>query len=170
MQKNKTALIWFTNNLRTIDNVLLANACKEYTNVIALYFFNPNHYKKDVFGFTKTERFRAQFLIETVQNLKDNLEKLNISLLTFLDHPENLISEIVSKYNIDALFLQKEFTSEETICIQKTKTELPKEISIFEEYDQFLYHPDDIPFTSGEIPVTFTTFRKKTNPLICSFF
>lgn len=161
MQKHKTALIWFTNNLRTIDNVLLANACKEYTNVIAVYFFDPNHYKKDVFGFTKTGKYRAQFLIETVNNLKDSLEKLNISLLTFLDHPENLISGIVSEYSIDVLFLQKEFTSEETTCIQKTKAQLPKEISVLEEYDQFLYHPDDIPFTPVEIPVTFTSFRKK---------
>lgn len=161
MQKHKTALIWFTNNLRTTDNVILAKACRDYQNVIAVYFFNPNHYKKDIFGFTKTERFRAQFLIETVTNLKKNLNTLNISLLTFLEHPENLISEIVSEHNIDALFLQKEFTSEEINCIQKTKAFLPKEITVFEAYDQFLYHPNDIPFALDDIPVTFTSFRKK---------
>mgnify|MGYP003615703446 FL=1 len=83
MQKKQKGLVWFRNDLRVNDNESLTNAIAENDTVIAVYFFDPRHYQETSFGFIKTEKFRAKFLVETVTELKENLEKLNISLLVY---------------------------------------------------------------------------------------
>ena len=62
-----TALVWFRNDLRTLDHKGLLDACKA-DRVIALYCFHPEHYREGDFGIPKTGPFRAQFLIETVSS------------------------------------------------------------------------------------------------------
>ena len=76
MQKkqNKTSLIWFKNNLRIHDNKTLTNAINNSETVISVYCFDVREFEKDCFGFKKTEKYRAQFLIETVTDLKKQLE------------------------------------------------------------------------------------------------
>ncbi len=70
-----TALVWFRNNLRTQDNSSLTHAIASGKRVIGLYCFDPRQFQIGDFGFKKTEKYRAQFLIETVQNLKKNLNE-----------------------------------------------------------------------------------------------
>lgn len=156
-------LIWFTNNLRLRDNESLVNACNTSGKVISVYFFNPAHFEETKYGFKKTEKYRAQFLIESVNNLKENLAKLNISLLVFHKKPEVAIKDLVSKYKINQIFIQKEWTQEEVQTLKIVKKNIPSEINIIESYDQFLIHPEDIPFDGfKKIPKVFTDFRKKS--------
>ena len=106
-QSKKQGLVWFTNNLRIQDNESLSRACIENDIVIACYFFNPDSFSKDRFGFKKTEKYRAQFLIETVKNLQENLSKLNISLIIKIGKPSNEIPKLVKEFNCQNLYFQK---------------------------------------------------------------
>ena len=63
-----TALVWYRNDLRTLDHLGLKKAVDSGHRVIAYYTFNPDHYHTHRWGFKKTDRFRAQFLIESVQS------------------------------------------------------------------------------------------------------
>jgi len=164
--QNKIALVWFRNDLRIHDNVVLQSAINESKNVIALYCFDPRHYEITDFGFKKTDKFRAKFLIETVSDLKEQLAKLNISLLIYIDKPEIVIPEIVTKLIIDNLYLQKEWTSEEVEVVVSVKQALPKHIGFKEYYNQFLYHPADVPFSKKELPEVFTAFRKQVEDAV----
>ncbi|WP_349352828.1 MULTISPECIES: DASH family cryptochrome [unclassified Flagellimonas] len=156
-----TSLLWFGNNLRVSDNEALHLASKA-DRLIAVYFFDPKHYEIGPFGFKKTERFRAKFLLETVQQLQKKLEDLNITLLVYQDKPEKGIPELVERFQIDTIYLQKEWTSEETNVITNVKRKVPENIQFYETFDQFLFHPEDIPFDAYEkIPQVFTVFRKK---------
>ncbi|MFT7334897.1 MAG: deoxyribodipyrimidine photo-lyase, partial [Porticoccaceae bacterium] len=103
-------LVWFRNDLRTQDNNALFQACKKQGKVIGVYFLDPRQFEKNKYGFKKTEKFRAKFLLETIRNLKNNLAEKNISLLIFHDIPENVIPKLIADYQIDAIFLQKEWT------------------------------------------------------------
>ena len=135
MQKkqNKTALVWFKNNLRIRDNSSLHQATQDYQKVIAVYFFNPKDSAKTNYGFKKTEKFRAQFLIESVTNLKEQLAKLNITLLTFYCSPESKIHEICHQYYIDSIYTQKEWTSEEVETNSAIKKTLRSSINWIED-------------------------------------
>ncbi|CAM1343464.1 DASH family cryptochrome [Tenacibaculum amylolyticum] len=161
MQSTKTAIVWFTNNLRTYNNRALYNACLQYDKVIAVYCFDPNLYEETQFGFKKTAKYRAKFTLESVEELSNNLKKLNISLFLCYEHPSAFLPKFCLTYKADALFYQKEFTDEEEQIIQSVKSKLPEEITTHESYDQFLFDPEAIPFEIEKIPEVFMAFRKK---------
>ncbi|WP_339883027.1 DASH family cryptochrome [Polaribacter vadi] len=160
-KQNNTGLIWFRNNLRTQDNSSLKKAIDNHKKVIAIFFFDPKNFKKEIFGFKKTEKFRAKFLIETITDLKENLAKLNITLLTYFDAPENKISFLVDEFSVDAIYTQKEWTTEEVETNNLIKSTLDENINFVEDYDQFLYHPETVSKNFEKIPNVFTAFRKK---------
>lgn len=157
--KRKTGLVWFKKNLRVEDNACINHAIKENDLVVAIYCFDPRDYEINRFGFKKTEKFRAQFLIESVINLKATLESLHIPLFVYLETPETVIPKVTNEYNIDNLYLQKEWTQEETDVFKKVEEQIT-DVKITSYYDQFLYHPEDINFEIQSIPKIFTDFRK----------
>ena len=160
-QQIKTALVWFRNNLRVDDNISLKKATDENQKVIAVYYFDPKYYDNDEFGFQKTAKFRAQFLIQTVVNLKEKLAALNITLLTYFDAPKNKIKSLCTTFSIDTIYTQKEWTNEEIETNYLIKKSLNDKIDIIEDYDQFLYHPETVSKNFNNIPDVFTAFRKK---------
>lgn len=152
-------IVWFRNDLRVQDNHSLYKALKAEGPVVALYCFDPRHYQEDKWGFIKTQKYRAQFLIETVTALRHNLSKLNIPLFVYHDKPENVIPALATTYNSQAIFCQKEWTLEEYTAQQAVKA--ATSLTWHETYDQFLFHPEAVPFSSfEEIPQVFTQFRK----------
>ena len=160
-KQNNTGLIWFRNNLRTNDNASLGKAVKNHSKVIAVYFFDPNFFKVNEFGFKKTAKFRAKFLIETVADLKKNLSNVNITLLTYFENPETNIYKICDAFSVNTIYTQKEWTKEETATNKLIKKTLSKNVTFIEDYDQFLYHPEKVANDFTKIPNVFTVFRKK---------
>ncbi|MGJ8685469.1 MAG: DASH family cryptochrome [Nonlabens sp.] len=166
-------LVWFRNDLRITDNHSLKNACDANGAVIGVYFFDPMYFQESDFGldidmqlpFGKTGKYRAQFIIEAVKDLRKQLESHGIPLLVFHDSPATVIPSLIQEHEITDIYLQKEWTRDE---LQQEKL-LGIEIEKLEKkpkgrrtYDQFLFHPDDIPFSSFQnIPTVFTQFRKK---------
>lgn len=160
MFKIMNGLIWFRNDLRTIDNHSLYNACRESEKVIGVYCLDPRHYETTPFGFKKTEKFRTKFLLQTLHELQQNLLEKNIRLLIYYGYPEQLIPEISVKYQIDTIYSQNEWTSEEILVEQEIRNLITVNWKTY--YDQFLFHPDDVPFDDWEkIPEVFTDFRKQ---------
>jgi deoxyribodipyrimidine photo-lyase len=154
-------LVWFRTDLRVQDNNSLFQACKKSGEVIGVYFLDPRQFETTKYGFKKTEKFRAKFLLESLQDLKNNLATKNISLLIFHDLPENVIPKLVNNNSISTIFTQKEWTSEELEINEKVKKSISN-VSFIETYDQFLFHPEDIPYRNFQkIPEVFTEFRKK---------
>ena len=154
-------LVWFRNDLRVNDNNSLFQACKNSKKIIGVYFLDPRLFEENKYGFKKTEKFRAKFLLETLRDLKNRLAEKNISLLIFHDLPENIFPKLISDYNIDKVYFQKEWTKDE-VRVNESLKYLSPNIDFIEVYDQFLFHPDDIPFNDfNKIPEVFTEFRKK---------
>jgi len=159
--KEKSGLVWFTNNLRVYENPALKYAIEDNDRVIGVYFFDPSHFAETKFGFRKTGCYRAKFLIESISQLKKNLERINIILLVYLGKPEDQIPFLVKEFQINAVFFQKEWTSEEDAVIRNVKKSTSPTLSFKGFYSQLLFHPDDIPFGKNSIPYVFTDFRKK---------
>ena len=154
-------LLWFRNDLRTIDNHSLYNACRENDKVIGIYCLDPRHFETTQYGFKKTEKFRTRFLLETVAELQENLAEKNITLLVYYGYPEQLIPEIAAKYQIDTIYIQNEWTQEEVDVENEVRNLIPV-VNWKKYYDQFLFHPDDVPYEDWEkIPEVFTEFRKQ---------
>ncbi len=154
-------LIWFRNDLRTQDNQSLFQACKKANKVIGVYCLDPRQFEVNKHGFKKTEKFRAKFLLETIRDLKNKLSQLNIPLFIFHDFPENVIPKLVEEHSISSIYLQKEWTPDEVQINENLKDKIPT-VNFVATFDQFLFHPDDIPYASfDKLPEVFTEFRKK---------
>ncbi len=167
MQKKQesTGLVWFGNDLRVADNNVLAEAIRNNKEVVGVYCLPPSFLEKTNFGFQKLGAFRAKFLLESLEDLKKNLFQLNISLLFYLDTPENIIPKLCQEYNIDKVYKQKEWTADEEIEKRKVQKCLGN-VEIVEIYNQFLYHPTDILSDPQKIPNVFSSFRKKIEKYI----
>ena len=83
------SLVWFRNNLRVEDNSSLTNAINNSLNVIGFINIDPRNFISTKYGFKKTEKFRAKFFLESIAELKNELDKLNISLIITHDYPDN---------------------------------------------------------------------------------
>ena len=153
-------LIWFRNNLRTQDHEALAMALQTQKPVIGLYCLDPKQFQETAFGFKKTEKFRARFLLETLRELKNALAELHVPLYVLHQSPEEAFQAMVQEHKILHVYTQKEWTSEEVV-VQQNMQKLFPQLSWHEFYDQFLFHPEDIPYEFHKIPEVFTEFRKK---------
>ena len=159
--KNTTGLVWFGNDLRIHDNNVLSLAVKNHTKVIGVFIIDPFLFEENKFGFKKMDVFRAQFLLESLHDLKHQLLTKNISLLVYLDKPDIKLKAICDSYQIDSIYKQKEWTHEENISKIKVQKSLQNTIKIIEVYNQFLYHPEDVNIKIENIPQVFSNLRKK---------
>ena len=155
--KKKNSLIWFRNNLRIEDNQALYNAVQNSSKVIGYINIDPNNLIETEHGFRKMEKYRAKFLLESVEDLKHNLNKLNISLIVDFQTLEISLNSVIDKYNIQSIYLQKEWTRDE----KDEERIIPNNINTYRYFDQFLYSPERVKTIYDNIPRGFSNFRKK---------
>ena len=158
MQRQKTnSLVWFRNNMRVEDNSSLTKAINNSENVIGFINIDPKNFLSTKYGFKKTEKFRVKFLLETISDLKSQLDKLNISLIiTHKDFGQS-INEIINQFEVTSIYTQTEWTRDEL----KEESLIPEEINLIKDFDQFLFSPNDVRSLYDNIPRGFSNFRKK---------
>ena len=169
-------LVWFkSTDLRIIDNEVLKNAFDNDSNVILVFCIDPNFFKKLKFGERKFSDFRLKFLYESILDLYNDIKKNNGHLNIYFDSPENIIPELVKKYNITEIFHFRDTTNDELtqlriikekIAFQQEKQmtkKLSKETEIKEFWGNTVFHIDDLPFLIENLPSVFTNFREQLN-------
>jgi len=158
MQKQKiNSLVWFRNNMRVEDNSSLTKAINNSENVIGFINIDPKNLLSTKYGFKKTEKYRVKFLLETISDLKSQLDKLNISLIiTHKDFGQS-INEIINQFEVTSIYTQTEWTRDEL----KEESFIPEEINLIKDFDQFLFSPNDVRSLYDNIPRGFSNFRKK---------
>jgi len=87
--KNTTGLVWFGNDLRIHDNDVLSLAVKNHSKVIGIYIIDPSLFEENEFGFKKMDVFRAQFLLESLHDLKHQLLTKKYFITSFLRQTRN---------------------------------------------------------------------------------
>ena len=160
-KKQKTSIVWFTNNLRTKDNNLLKSASDNSDFIIGVYCIDFCASDTTYYGFKKTNKFRAKFLLQTLNSLKKELNKLNIPLIILYKNYKNKFISTINEFKVTSIYVQKEWTRDEIIKIDSIKKIISNNVKFNEIYDQFLYDPSNIPFSFKNIPDVFTKFRKE---------
>jgi deoxyribodipyrimidine photo-lyase len=159
----KNALVWFKTDLRIEDNETLLKAISQSEKIIPIYCFDEAHFETTPYGFKKTGPFRAQFLLESLQDLDVNLRKLGSGLRIVFGKPEIEIPKLVLEYKAQKVFSKREVAIEEIQTEKEVRTELFKLRCELETFStSTLYHAEDLPFSIKDIPDVFTNFRKKT--------
>jgi deoxyribodipyrimidine photo-lyase len=159
----KTAVVWFKTDLRIEDNETLVKAIAQSEKVIPVYCFDDAHFETTTYGFKKTGSFRAQFLLESLEDLDAKLRTLGSGLKVVMGKPEIEIPKLVHEYKAQKVFAKREVAFEERQTEKKVQDELFKLRCELEKVStSTLYRAEDLPFSIKDIPDVFTNFRKKT--------
>jgi deoxyribodipyrimidine photo-lyase len=154
-------LFWFRNDLRLHDNEAFLRAC-DMGRVIPVYVIDVRQFEKLKLGFRKSDHFRARFLLESLQNLKENLQKRGSDLIIRIGKPEEELAKIAEEQNVLYVLASKEVTQEETSLEFELSQRLKRlNIDIELVWGATLYHVRDLPFQIKFLPDVFTEFRKK---------
>ena len=154
-------IFWFRNDLRLHDNEALLQAQKA-GNVIPVYVFDERQFQTTTLGFKRAGAFRAKFLLESVEDLRNNLRKIGSDLIIRVGKPEDILAKMAAEWQAAAVYASKEVTQEETtIEARLSKRIKPLNIEIELIWIATLYHARDLPFQINFLPDVFTEFRKK---------
>ena len=167
-------LLWFRNDLRLHDNVIVSEAMKRVksgliSEVLPVYVFDPRFISDlTTWGTPKLGAYRAVFLVQSVLDLKQNLKSIGSDLLIRVGLPEKELPKLVHNSNT-SVFTQAEVTDEETKVDKAVEKGLPDGSNLEVLWGSTLYHRDDLPFSNevADMPDVFTPFRHKVED-ICS--
>ncbi len=158
----KRVLLWHRNDLRLYDREDLHDAVTAKVQIVPLYCFDLRQFCQTAFGFPKTRSYRAQFLLDSVADLRQSLRQRGSDLVVRLGKPEEIVPQLVKELDLDTVFFQEEVTSEET-TIDRAVTNILKAmgVDVKRYWGSTLFHPDQLPFSISSLPEIFTQFRKQ---------
>jgi len=158
----KRILIWYRNDLRLHDHEPLNKAAKSGAKIIPVYCFDDRQFEKTPFGFAKTGAFRAQFLLESVADLRKSLQGLGSDLVILRGKPEVEVATLAQKLEATAVYFHQEATREETRVERSLTQALESQGKTAKSFwGHTLHHPDDLAFAVNDVPEVFTNFRKQ---------
>lgn len=163
----RVAVIWFRQDLRLHDNESLTNALRMADEIIPVYVFDERVFGgKTRYGFPKTGKFRANFILESVADLRESLRKRGSDLVVRLGKPERILADIAREAKASWVFCNRERTHEE-VQVQDTleKNLWVLGIELMYARGKMLYHTADLPMPVSHTPDVFTQFRKENESI-----
>ncbi len=158
----KTILVWFRNDLRVHDNEILLEAIKKADKILPVYCFDPFYFKQTSAGLAKTGNIRARFLLESVFDLRNNLQKLGGDLIVRMGNPAEILPQLAQHYQVSEVYHHREVAFEETEISELVESALWKmKLNLKHFIGHTLYHKEDLPFPIKDIPDSFAVFKKK---------
>ncbi|KAL6500311.1 1,3-beta-glucanosyltransferase [Orobanche hederae] len=162
----RAAVVWFRNDLRIHDNECLNAANNDSLSVLPVYCFDPRDYGKSSSGFDKTGPYRATFLIESVSDLRKNLQSRGSDLVVRIGKPEDVLSDVVKSVGADAVYMHREVSHDEVKAEEKIEEVMNNEgVEVKYYWGSTLYHLEDLPFELTEMPTNYGGFKEKVKRL-----
>jgi len=164
----KKSIVWFRNDLRLHDNEALLDALKHNEQIIPVYIFDERTLiNKSRFGHRKTEKFRAQFIVEAVHDLRTSFQNLSSNLFVAIGKPEDIIPELARKFKTSYVYCNRDRTQEELDvqdALEKNLWMIGQEMRYYR--GKMLYYTADLPFPVSHCPDTFSNFRKEVEKYV----
>lgn len=159
--RNGTVVVWFRGDLRLHDHPALVHALEEGRRVVPVYCFDPRMFGRTAFGFEKTGRYRAKFLVEAVGDMREMLRRCGGDLVVRCGKPEEVLVEVCRRVGAERVFYHREISYEEQLVEERVGEALEGmgvERQAF--WANTLYHVEDLPFELRDMPDVYTEFRE----------
>ena len=153
----KKTLFIFRRDLRIEDNIGLIEALQNSKEVIPCFIYDENIIKK-----LKDSKFRWSFLNESLVDLDNELKKKGTSLQILEGKPEKILDSMIKKHNLNAVFLNTDFTNYAQRRDEKIFQICKKnKISFHSTLDFLLHNPNEIKTNEGSPYTIYSFFYKK---------
>ncbi len=167
-KESRRAIVWFRNDLRLHDNEALLDAIQSAGEIIPAYIFDPRVFLGETkFGFEKTGKYRAKFILESVIDLKGRLQALGSDLYIRIGKPEEELLTLAKEVKSSWIFCNRERTQEEVEVQDALENGLwPIGQEMRYSRGKMLFYTADLPFPVTHTPDIFTQFRKEVEKFI----
>lgn len=166
--RTKRAIVWFRQDLRIHDNEALLDAIASADEIIPVYVFDDRVFKGQTeYGFPKTGKHRARFIIEAIHDLRASLKALGGELIVRVGKPEEVLYELAGKVKSSWVFCNRERTEEEVMvqdALEQKLWSIGQEIRY--SRGKMLYYTADLPFPITHTPDVFNQFRKEVERFV----
>jgi deoxyribodipyrimidine photolyase len=131
-------------------------------SVLPVYCFDPRDYGKSSSGFDKTGPYRATFLIQSVSDLRKNLQARGSDLVVRIGKPETVLAELANSVGAEAVYAHREVSRDEVKAEDKIESAMKDEgLEVKYFWGSTLYHVDDLPFKLEAMPTNYGGFKEK---------
>ena len=155
------SIIWFRNDLRLDDNPSLREACKNSSELLAIFLYSNDQLEKH-----NEANVKIDFLIKNLQCLNVSLQKLNIPLTIInsegFEQDPDIILNLAKERNVEKVFINKQFGNDEQNRDKRAR-ELLNAANIKTEFfnDQIVYEAGSIRTGQDNPYSVFTPFKRK---------
>jgi len=151
------SVFWFRRDLRLFDNHGLYRALKSNLPVIPLFIFDYDILKE----LQDRDDKRVLFIHQTIEQLRTGLRKEGRDLLVRYGTPENVWRDLLSEYNIRAVFTNHDY---EPYAIKRDaqikKMCMEKGAAFHTFKDQVIFEKSEILTGQGKPYTVYTPYRK----------
>jgi len=156
-------LYWLTHDLRLDDNPALLRAANS-DSLVMVYYADPRWFRAGRYHLASMGDHRWQLLRTALDELGSALEALGQTLLVRFAYPEQDLPQLLQDQQIDRLVTARQFGFDEIRTLETVRDQASG-VSI-ETVDAYtLFAREQLPFAEGEIPPTYSRFRRKAEKL-----
>lgn len=155
--ESKTILFWHRRDLRINDNHGLFQASKLATTVIPVFIFDTTILEQ-----LPSNDARVEFIHDSVVSLKEQYITLKNDLEVHLGDPKTLIPELAKKYNVQAVFANRDYEPsaiQRDVTVQSTLRKLKIEWQDFK--DHVIFDKGEVVKNDGLPYTVFTPYMNK---------
>ncbi|MEZ4960764.1 MAG: deoxyribodipyrimidine photo-lyase [Saprospiraceae bacterium] len=155
---SKINIFWFRRDLRLEDNAGLYHALKSGLPVLPIFIFDKNILDK----LEDKADARVEFIHQELARLSDELEKLGSGILVKYGVPNDVWTELLQEYEIEAVFTNHDYepyARERDGGIRKLLKD--NGIAFHSFKDQVILEKDEVLKDDGEPYVVFTPYKRK---------
>ena len=165
MPENKTrTLLWFRRQLRTHDQPLFECIDPHDELATGVWILDPREHHSVFDGVPRAGTHRLRFLIESVKEVRESLQRLGSDLLIRVGEPEQVLPELMAALEADRLCFVQEPGSEERTIEDAVTGRIGARITRIAP-DMLLELDDPASFAS-ELPEVFSRFRRQAEKKI----
>lgn len=171
MTARACTLYWFTDDLRLHDNAALSHAAASSDALLCVYCVDPIVFKTTSFGTTRMGPMRWRFIEQALADLAISLAQRGQRLVVLQGNSIEMISNTIARNNIDKIVRSARPAVYEQWQWRSLQQRFPY-LDFTEVETHTLFNRDQLPFaapgealTGASLPGSFSSFRKKVEPL-----
>ena len=164
--KNKINIFWFRRDLRLTDNAGLYHALKSEHPVLPVFIFD----KIILDDLENKEDRRVDFIHRQLLEMQEVLKKEGSSLLVMYNTPEKAFTEILSKYDVAAVYTNIDYEPYAAERDQQIEKLLKKHHAVLKSYkDQVILDREEVLKDDGKPYTVFTPYSRKWKSTLTDF-
>ena len=157
----KTLFI-FRRDLRLFDNLGLQYALSESKVVIPSFIFTPEQIEKNSYRSDHC----LQFMIESLEDLEDQLKEKKAKLYLFYNSPEKVVEKLIQTEKIDCVVVNRDYTPYAIKRDKKLGSICKKnKVTFVTVNDTLLHAPEETLKSNGKPYTIFTPYFRNASKL-----